>query len=240
MSGLRSAAGPGHCSRRRRDPTDRPGAREGRARAKGGAYEGPWADLVSTRSTSSDSPSGAERAAQPLDWLLELPDLADFGGEPSPRGASPQGRRHLCTPWWTPLAYCQRGPAVHGAGLSWRRRCDDSCLFRNGGTPGEGRKPVSPLAWRANCRGAPGPAGGKLSRDAARGLRFRVIAVTRAVIVTDSSPRSRNQTGLTVGMAPQRTSRICEQSPWCCSGAQNDHRLRHPGVQRRAAPKRAR
>src|SRR6266542_4230303 len=48
---------------------------------------------------------------------------------------------------------------------------------------GRGRKPVSPLAWRAHCRGAPGPAGGKLPRHAARGPRFRVIAVTCPVIV---------------------------------------------------------
>jgi len=76
---------------------------------------------------------------------------------------------------WTLLAYCQRAPAVYGAGLSWRRR-DDSCLFRNGGTVRRGRKPVSPLVWRARCRGAAGPAGGNCPamRREGRGV---VIAV---------------------------------------------------------------
>ena len=60
-----------------------------------------------------------------------------------------------------------------------------------------------PVAWRANCRGVPGPADGKLPRDAARGRGF-VIAVTcqGAVTVTGRSPRSRNEAGLTRGHGP--------------------------------------
>ena len=56
---------------------------------------------------------------------------------------------------WTLLTYCQRAPAVYGAGLSWRHR-DDSCLFRNGGTVRRGRKPVS--LWHAGHTAAVCPA----------------------------------------------------------------------------------
>src|SRR6266516_5290168 len=85
-----------------------------------------------------------------------------------------------------------------------------SCLFRNAGNVRRGRKTVSVLAWRANCLGAPGPAGGKLPRHAAREPRFHDRGGF-PVIVTGRSPRSWKETGLTVGMAPQRTSRTSQQ-----------------------------
>jgi len=83
----------------------------------------------------------------------------------------------LCSTPSTALAYSQRGPAVHGADLNGRRRCDDSCLFRNGGRVrresaagargGSARRDRAagpetgvPLVWRARCRAAPAVAGG--------------------------------------------------------------------------------
>ena len=53
---------------------------------------------------------------------------------------------------------------------------------------------MSPLVWRARCRGAAGPAGGKLSRHAARGPRCRdrggppVISDWRATAITKDIP----------------------------------------------------
>ena len=124
------------------------------------------------------------------------------------------------------FAHCQHDPAVHGADLNWRRRCDDSCLFRNGGNVRRGRNRCR-LDMEGELPRCARPCGRKLSRYAARGRGFVI-----AVIVTGRSPRSRKEAGLTVGMAPQRTSRICQQCPECRCGPVFRAPERHCGVQR--------
>ena len=71
------------------------------------------------------------------------------------------------------MAYCQRGQAVHGDCLSWRRRCDDFLPV-----PQRRERAARPetgvsVACRARCRGVADAAGGKTARHAARGPRFR-------------------------------------------------------------------
>ncbi len=125
-------------------------------------------------------------------------------------------------------------PAIHGADLNWRRRCDDLLPVprrrERAARPGTG----VPLAWRANRRGVPGSAGGT-APHAAQGPRGFMIAVT-FVRYPYKSYRD-HETGLADGgHDPQRTSRISQQGPQCRKQARNAGPLRHSRVQRWTAP----